>query len=197
MTSTAPPPACGFSRPFDLTDLHGAGSATRTIEASADECRRLADRFALQAVDRLHAHVSIAPASAGEIVVTCRLGAHVVQTCVVTLEPVPADIDDLLELRFAPGAPEPGADLVIVGAANDPAEPLAGDTLDLGEIAAQQLALALDPIRARQTPRWTPPALTVMVPRAGRSPRWPGCAMAGRLATTASSDQLAPQPIIV
>ena len=69
------------------------------------------------------------------------LRARVVQTCVVSLDDFASDIDEPFRIRFVPAGqesddPDPESDDEIG---------YAGGALDLGEAAAEQLALALDP----------------------------------------------------
>jgi uncharacterized metal-binding protein YceD (DUF177 family) len=114
------------------------------IEASAGERAALARRFGLLALDLL--------AAAGRIVrgplprsvlVEGRLEAGATQSCVVTLEPVPAEPSAAFRRLFVPStAPEPEVEVDALG---DDAEPLTGPRLDVGEIVAEELALALDP----------------------------------------------------
>jgi len=71
-----------------------------------------------------------------------RLRADVVQACVVSLEPVASAIEQDFTLLYGPT--QPGKS-VMVDLETDVAEPFEGDAIDIGEAAAQQLALALDP----------------------------------------------------
>jgi uncharacterized metal-binding protein YceD (DUF177 family) len=115
------------------------------IEASAREREALTARFAVLALPELMAHVTLRPEAAGRWHVEGRLRALVVQSCGITLDPVEQRIDETFELRFT-GDVE-AVDLetgeLIVGA--EAPEPLTGDRLDLGEIVADQLGLAIDP----------------------------------------------------
>ena len=78
-----------------------------------------------------------------------RLRASVVQTCVVTLDPVPATIDVPVEAEFWP--PEKIA--ALQEQVDDPAqtggmdwpEPIEGDAIDLGPLIYETLATSLDP----------------------------------------------------
>ena len=87
----------------------------------------------------------MARAGAG-VRVRLALEADVVQSCVVTLEPVAAHVEDSASVLFAPEA-RPGQPFEIDLSAfeGDISEPLEGDTIDIGELTAQYLALALDP----------------------------------------------------
>ena len=123
---------------------------TETVVATAAERAALAQRFGLIEVGKLEATVRLRRARAGRYVeIEAGLAAAVVQSCVVTLDPVPAAIDDRFTLLLGPigGAAAPddadAAGALIVDL--DAPEPLDGDDVDIGELVAQQLALALDP----------------------------------------------------
>jgi hypothetical protein len=137
-------------RPVPAHDLPATGRPFR-IDAGVDERRALAQRFDLIAVDNLWAEGIVRPEAAGRrIRVEGRLVADVVQTCVVSLDPVPSHIDaafDRLYGRDVGEEWEEGAgDAVFVDLGGDLlAEPLDSDVLDLGVAAAEQLALELDP----------------------------------------------------
>jgi hypothetical protein len=78
------------------------------------------------------------------------LEADVIQSCVVTLEPVRSLVRDRFEATFAEGADAQDAPEVEVDpAAADPPEPIVGGKLELGELAAQHLSLAIDPYPRR------------------------------------------------
>ena len=53
-------PTPEFSRPIRLNEI-GDGSRERSIEANADECKALARRFRLIALDRLDARLHVIP----------------------------------------------------------------------------------------------------------------------------------------
>ena len=131
-----------FSRPERL-DTIGDRERRVTIEASDAERAALAKRFDLIAIDRLTADLTFRREAAG-IVVRGRVAADVVQACVVTEAPVPAAIDEPVALRF----------VAQTGSAPDEIElseddcdtvPIEGSAIDLGEAAAETMALALDP----------------------------------------------------
>jgi uncharacterized metal-binding protein YceD (DUF177 family) len=115
-----------------------SGGIELTLEATPAERRMLAARFDLVGVERLVGHASLD--RIGEVVrLRGRLEAQVIQSCVISLEEVRSTLDEAFECRFTrPGIPD---DL----AWDQDIEPLEGTELDIGEIFAQQLALALDP----------------------------------------------------
>lgn len=135
-----------FSRPVALEELRG-GLVRQTIEATDEECRGLAGRLGLAAIASLTATVTLESRKSGKIVVVAgRFEAEVTQTCVVTLEPLPRTVSESFTLRLAP---EPGPDeaaiIDIDPVTEDEPEPIEGDTVDIGELVAQHLSLALDP----------------------------------------------------
>jgi hypothetical protein len=133
-----------FSRLVDLTRL-GDEEALYDIEADARERKALARRFGLLDLPRLAAQVRMRRAGGG-VRVRLALEADLVQACVVTLEPVAAHVEESASVLFAPEA-RPGQPFEIDLSAfeGDIPEPLEGDSIDIGELTAQYLALALDP----------------------------------------------------
>jgi uncharacterized metal-binding protein YceD (DUF177 family) len=117
------------------------------LDLIADEEERaaIASRLALGALSCLEAHAILS--RNGDIVrARGRLAAALEQSCVVTSEPVPAHVDEPLDLIFMPepppGHPDEeielgGGDLDVVF--HDGAE------IDLGGAVADTLALSLDP----------------------------------------------------
>jgi uncharacterized metal-binding protein YceD (DUF177 family) len=142
------PPAPEFSRPVDVESL-GAPAATRLdIHAAAGERANLARRFGLVQLDSLAATVSLARNLAGDISLSGQFKAEVVQTCVVTLEPVRAMIEARFARVFSPSA-QSGAEtfdeIFLDPEADEPLEPLEGGFVDVGEVVAEALGLEIDP----------------------------------------------------
>jgi hypothetical protein len=86
-----------------------------------------------------------------------RVSATVGQTCVVTLEPLENEIDESIDLIFAPAAAAPPGEEVEVSVADAP-EPLVGGVVDLGAIATEFLILGLDPYPRKPDAIFQPPA---------------------------------------
>jgi uncharacterized metal-binding protein YceD (DUF177 family) len=115
--------------------------------AEPDERAAIAKRLELQEVASLEADCRLDRPPPGEgIRLQAQLKAHVVQTCVVTLEPVPVEISADFERWYVPGW-TPSMDGVeeTVDAEAPDIEPLDGDSVDLGEPVVEELSLALDP----------------------------------------------------
>lgn len=112
------------------------------IEADADERRRLAGRFRLVGIGSLVAEADLSRI-AGGLLAEGRITADVVQSCVATGEPVPARIDAPFRLRFVADMPE--AEELELSEEDFDTIPFDGAALDLGEAAAETMALELDP----------------------------------------------------
>lgn len=136
-----------FSRKLRLDRLAG-GRVERQLEASAEECAALAERFGLVALDSLLGTVTVTrPTDTPLVRVEGELAADVQQTCVVTLAPFAARVEEsFVQLFTLEEAPDVSSGEVFVAVEEDDTpEPLQGDSIDLGEVLAEQLALALDP----------------------------------------------------
>lgn len=134
-------PAPEFSRLVDTTRLP-AGEAVIAILATPQECAGLAGRFALLALSRLEAEVRLRRLPGGFIRLAAVFSADVVQSCVVTLEPVASRIEESFTLLY--GGEEAGNEVILDGT-EEIVEPLIGGGIDIGEAVAQQLSLVLDP----------------------------------------------------
>ena len=134
-----------FSRTVE-TNAVGDEGLEVGFEANAAEREALARRFGLLALDRLAGAAQLRRASDGRIRAKVTFDADVLQSCVVTLEPVAAHLSDAFEASFGDGA-EVGRELEVeVGVdEEDPPEPIRGGRMELGELVAQHLSLALDP----------------------------------------------------
>ena len=121
-------------------------------EFEADQATRdaIADVGALRAVLSVQAAFDVTPKRGGRFQVVGHVRARVGQTCVVTLDPIETDIDEPIDLMFAPAEQIPAlSDLVDDGATDgndiDPPEPIEGDVIDLGRLATDALLLGIDP----------------------------------------------------
>jgi uncharacterized metal-binding protein YceD (DUF177 family) len=137
-------PEVEFSRAIEV-DRVAAAPTHFKFDAEPAERAALANRFGLISLDRFHASFSLRRLRKDLIRVKGHISASLVQACVITLEPVPAEIAEEVELDFSedPGDSDPEMDLDAEAA--DGPEPLSGGMIDLGEVAAEQLGLAIDP----------------------------------------------------
>ena len=144
----APP----FNRPFRVDALPAEGQS-QTIEAGPEERAALAALNHLPAIASLTATFVARRGGRGGVHVTGRVHAEVTQVCVVSLEPFAATVDEPVDVRFAPveeerparrgGEGEAEALLELGG--EDPPDPILDGRIDLGALAAEFLALGLDP----------------------------------------------------
>lgn len=127
-----------------------------TLRLSADEAERqnLARRFRIPGVLALTAQIRIEPdlVLAGGYRVSGHFEAKVEQTCVVSLDPVRQSVSERFERTFSPAAktaPPAGqagdeAEWLDPEIA-DPPDLLVDGRIDIGEVVAEEVALALDP----------------------------------------------------
>lgn len=138
-----PLPKPEFSRLVDVSRM-GRLEHRMEIKANAEERAALAKRFDLVELPELAAELVLKKRGDGVIELTGRWHARVAQRCVVTLEPVWADLADEVRLFFggALGRPEAAADPL-----DDEGwpEPIEHGVVDVGEAVAQLMAAALDP----------------------------------------------------
>ena len=123
----------------------------RDIEANEATRKAMADTGNLREVLSAHAAFDVTPKTGGRFHVTGYVRARIGQTCVVTLEPIESEIDEPIDVIFAPPEQIPQmADLVDEAAESDqeipdPPEPIENGIIDLGRVATDALFLAVDP----------------------------------------------------
>lgn len=146
MSETAP-----FHRPIRVDALPPNG-LTQTIEANAAERAAVAALNRLLAIAALTATLTVRRRGRDGAEVIGHVHAEITQTCVVTLEPFPAVVDESIDLSFAPAEErrparrdgEAEAEAVEFGG-EDPPDPIVDGRIDLGAVAAEFFALGLDP----------------------------------------------------
>jgi uncharacterized metal-binding protein YceD (DUF177 family) len=140
-----------LERIVDL-DRMGAGGTAVDIVASEGERAALAKRFGFLGLPAFSARLTVDRRIGGQIVVEGRLRGKVVQACVLTLDPVTQELDDAFRLIFKKDLADerdPESGEAVLSAHADSPEPLSGNLLDVGEIVAEQLSLAVDPYPRR------------------------------------------------
>lgn len=131
-----------FSR-IERADTIGEGERTVRIEADEAERAALAERFELKSVDSLEAAFHLRRDALG-IIARGHVRGAVVQACVVTDDPIPVAIDEPVALRFVVDDVAGEGEIELDEDALDTML-YDGAALDLGEAAAETMALALDP----------------------------------------------------
>jgi uncharacterized metal-binding protein YceD (DUF177 family) len=129
-----------FHRPLSL-DRIGPHGLDLTVEATSAECSALAERMNLPAVLALSCTFHLVREGRDIVLARGALRALITQTCVISLDDFDAAVEEVFQVRFVPSGEEtddldPEADDEI---------PFEGNLIDLGEAAAEQLGLALDP----------------------------------------------------
>jgi hypothetical protein len=135
----------------------------RDIEAAPAVREAMAKLGGLREILSANASLDVTPKGGGRFHVGGRVRARVGQTCVVTLDPVENDIDEEVDLIFAPveqivqmadladEAAEGGVEIP------DPPEPIANGIIDLGRLATDALFLGIDPYPRRKDAVFEPP----------------------------------------
>lgn len=132
---------CEFSRKVFINQIQKK-QIFLEVEANAIEREALAQRFSIPDIALLTCHYQLAYHYGGHIRAIGKLKAKVDQKCVVTLEDFSVQIEEDFELLFMP-LTQLGNELEEI---EDPdIIPYEGDSIDLGEVTAQQLVLLLDP----------------------------------------------------
>src|SRR5205814_2593789 len=99
----------------------------------------------------VQASFDVTPARGGRFHVAGHVRARIGQTCVVTLEEMETDIDEPIDLTFAPPEQIPQMAALVDEAGGsdevtpDPPEPIENGMIDLGRVATDAVYLALDP----------------------------------------------------
>jgi uncharacterized metal-binding protein YceD (DUF177 family) len=145
--------------PVALADVAETG---RHFDLVADDDLRaaVAQLVGLRDLPRLQATVDVTRHGADGLHVLGRMSATVGQNCVVTLEPLVNEVEEDIDLVFAPPPPpvarkageyKAGEDEAVEEASERPQrswngpEPLVGGVVDLGALVTEFLILGLDP----------------------------------------------------
>ena len=134
-----------WSVPVAVDDIPETGLHIE-VEAPAEVRAHLVKLANLRDLPHLSAVFDLTRRGGG-VHVAGQVKARVGQTCVVTLEPLESDLDEPINLLFAPpldaAAKDDGADHK--AGDEEPPEPLIEGKVDLGAIATEFLLLGIDP----------------------------------------------------
>lgn len=133
-----------FSRPVNLRRLPRKTSHEFDERADETECARVARLLDLLFLSKFRIRGTLTPSGDEGWRFDGTVGATATQPCVVTLEPVKTRIDVPVARHYLPGTAETEAlaEIEIDPEALDEVDPLP-ETLDLGLLAIEELALAL------------------------------------------------------
>jgi uncharacterized metal-binding protein YceD (DUF177 family) len=133
-----------FSRPVRVDTL---ASAPRSLSIGANEEERaeLSKRFGLVAIDRLSAEASL-KRSGEEVTASGTLTASVIQSCVASGVPVPAEVEEPFSIVFRPH-PQGVSEEEEIELSEGELDVVFydGAAVDLGDAVAETLSLSLDP----------------------------------------------------
>jgi uncharacterized metal-binding protein YceD (DUF177 family) len=136
-----------YSRRVGVQKLPKTGQMQR-IGATDQDLAAIATQLALPRVEAFSAEMLLRPISGGRYEASGVVRARVWQTCVVSLEDFPADVESPIDALFADPERLPAATRKEVERSldeEDPPEPLEDGAIDVGALAVEFLALALDP----------------------------------------------------
>jgi hypothetical protein len=120
------------------------------IEFPEAELTRLKTFLGVEAVDRLVIDYRLAPLTGDRLALTGKVNACLTQLCIVTREPVEEEIDEPLDLQCWPEdqlaeLPEIDHDASEDALPEDPPLPIIADRVDIGALAAEIVASAMNP----------------------------------------------------
>ncbi|MEJ6790432.1 DUF177 domain-containing protein [Brevundimonas sp. BR2-1] len=134
-------PGLPYSEPVRLHQV--AGGVKRTLEPDAAARARIAKALDLASLDSFKADMDLAPTAAGWRL-SGRVRASLAQTCGITLEPLPVEIDAPFSISLAEAVDE-DSDEIIITLDDESPDLIEDGQIDLGQYAVEQLALRLDP----------------------------------------------------
>jgi len=126
---------------FRVASIAGRTQTHVKFAPNAAERRQIAEALALLDLPEFRFDGEIRPQGKRDLVLTGRLVAHAVQPCSVTLDPVPARIDETVTRQYLADYHEPEGEEVEIPA-DDTLEPLP-EVIDAAAVAIEALSLAL------------------------------------------------------
>tara|TARA_R110000824_G_scaffold399843_1_gene606068 strand:+ start:153961 stop:154524 length:564 start_codon:yes stop_codon:yes gene_type:complete len=156
-----------FSKVLAVADVPPNGTFVK-FDVSEAERAALAERFGLVAIHSFSGKVGVKPWRRHGLALEGSFTADVVQTCVVSLEPMDARVSENFSLNFLPlemierdAARAAESEIIVDVESADEPEVIENGKIDLGEAMSEQLALALDPYPRKPD---AVPAKTVIEP---------------------------------
>ncbi len=137
-----------FSRLVETASV-GPDGTTLTVTATDAERAAIAASLGLRDLSALSADLELTRTGRDRVEVAGHIHADLVQSCVVTLEPVAQTIDDGIDRHFvserAAAARGGQRQVDIAVAEDDPPDIYDGRAIDVGEIVLEQFILGIDP----------------------------------------------------
>ncbi|MXP26074.1 DUF177 domain-containing protein [Altererythrobacter indicus] len=126
-----------------IIDRRHLKEAPVTLNATPEQCAALAKRFDIPQVKSLTAKLTL-QLEDGDVTAKGRMQASIVQSCAVSGDDLPVEVEESLSFRFVPDVTITEEEIELEEEDCDEI-PYSGTSFDLGEAVAQSLALAIDP----------------------------------------------------
>lgn len=130
-----------FSRLISL-DKIGTSEINETFEATPDELKALAKRFSVIEIEYFRLSVKVSFAKDGEYKVVGNFSSKITDESVISLKPISYTTTDSFTTVFSNKIIKNGEEFDIN---TEDIEMFSGDKIDVGSVAAEYLALSLDP----------------------------------------------------
>ncbi|OUJ14091.1 DUF177 domain-containing protein [Acetobacter okinawensis] len=131
-----------FFRPLAVRRIGMLGT-DMTVEATPDECGKVARRLGLQDVAMLRCRYRLKDDGRGVVTAEGAMAVRFTQTCVVSMEAFEDMMAGSFVVRFVPAAQFVEPDVPDMDAIDE--IPYDGQDIDLGEAVVEQFALDLEP----------------------------------------------------
>jgi uncharacterized metal-binding protein YceD (DUF177 family) len=152
-----------ISRLVLTTDVPGDGRHV-SLKPTVAEIAALTAFAGIVEIAGFTAELDVRPWGKTGFRVSGQVKATVVQSCVVTLEPVKGHVDEAVEVKLAPlvdagryaAKASPEGEIIVDLAADDVPDFFDGPTIDVGAIAVEFFMLGLDPYPRKDGVEFTP-----------------------------------------
>jgi hypothetical protein len=131
-----------------------------TIEADEGQRRLLAQEHGLLAVGSFRADILVSNWKNDGVRVSGRVSADITQTCVVSLDPIESHVEAEISALFVPEDSRLAKvhtahreEILLDADGPDSPEPFSGDSIDVGALAEEYFALAIDPYPRKEDAR--------------------------------------------
>jgi len=131
-----------ITHPLRISDIPKSKNTPFDVKFSDTEMTVIASIMSAVSVKKMRIMGKISPSGAKDWILKATVGATVIQTCVVTLDPVQTRVDTPITLIFAADYQVDSGDSVAEMTTDENIEPLT-DVIDLTSIAIEAVALAL------------------------------------------------------
>tara|TARA_R110002020_G_scaffold474702_1_gene706798 strand:- start:6693 stop:7256 length:564 start_codon:yes stop_codon:yes gene_type:complete len=145
-----------FSYPVKVAHV-SANPFTVRISADAADLARLEAQWGVRDVRAFEAEIVLGRWKRDGVRVKGHVSVSILQDCVVTLEPVPQQIEEDFEAVFLPEnsrlakrVHDGSTEMFLDPEGPDAPETFSGDSIDVGAVAAEFAALAIDPYPRKQ-----------------------------------------------